>query len=159
MKGEKNSFFCLIFQMSQKLLFCKKNFNLKKSLKNCFIILIACSFPGKCYFPNHTYLCFSGELYLSNCGLKLDTILNLPLHNKHSWKVVTWFGFSSIMFSVTVSLNTVGRSLHGSAETNLTSIHEDTGSSPSSLSGLRIWRCRELWCRLQTQLGSFITVA
>ena len=26
--------------------------------------------------------------------------------------------------------------------------------SLASLSGLRIWRCRELWCRLQTWLGS-----
>ena len=27
------------------------------------------------------------------------------------------------------------------------------------LSGLRIWHCRELWCRLQTRLGSCIAVA
>ena len=27
------------------------------------------------------------------------------------------------------------------------------------LRGLRIWRCRELWCRLQTWLGSCIAVA
>ena len=27
------------------------------------------------------------------------------------------------------------------------------------LSGLRIWHCRELWCRLQIWLGSCITVA
>ena len=26
-------------------------------------------------------------------------------------------------------------------------------------SGLRIWRCRELWCRLQTQLASCIALA
>ena len=26
-------------------------------------------------------------------------------------------------------------------------------------SGLRIWRCRELWCRLQTGLGSHVVVA
>ena len=36
--------------------------------------------------------------------------------------------------------------LSGSVETNLTSIHEDTGSV-SGLSELRIWRCHELWCR------------
>ena len=29
----------------------------------------------------------------------------------------------------------------------------------ASLSGLRIWRCHELWCRSQTQLGSHVTVA
>ena len=27
------------------------------------------------------------------------------------------------------------------------------------LSGLRIWHCRELWCKVQTQLGSGIAVA
>ena len=28
----------------------------------------------------------------------------------------------------------------------------------ASLSGLRIWRCRELWFRLQTWLGSGVAV-
>ena len=32
-------------------------------------------------------------------------------------------------------------------------------SSPASLSGLRIQRCPELWCRSQTQLGSGVAVA
>ena len=27
------------------------------------------------------------------------------------------------------------------------------------LSGLRIWHCHELWCRLQTRLGSCVAVA
>ena len=31
--------------------------------------------------------------------------------------------------------------------------------SPDSLSGWRIWRCRELWCRSQMWLGSSISVA
>ena len=31
--------------------------------------------------------------------------------------------------------------------------------SLASLSGLRMWRCRELWCRPQTQLGSGVAVA
>lgn len=39
--------------------------------------------------------------------------------------------------------------------TNPASIHEDAGS----LSGLRIWHCRELWCRSQTQLGPGVAVA
>ena len=39
---------------------------------------------------------------------------------------------------------------------NLTSIHEDT---LASLSGLRIWGCLELWCRLQIPLGFCIAVA
>ena len=30
--------------------------------------------------------------------------------------------------------------------------------SLASLSGLRIQRCRELWCRLQTRLGSGVAV-
>ena len=31
--------------------------------------------------------------------------------------------------------------------------------SLASLSGLRIWRCHELWCRSQTEPGSGITMA
>ena len=31
--------------------------------------------------------------------------------------------------------------------------------SPASLCGLRIWRCRELLCRLKMQLGSHVAVA
>ena len=31
--------------------------------------------------------------------------------------------------------------------------------SPALLSGLKIWRCHELWCRSQTQLGSHVAVA
>ena len=30
--------------------------------------------------------------------------------------------------------------------------------SQTSLSGLRIWRCHELWCRSQTQLGTHFAV-
>ena len=48
---------------------------------------------------------------------------------------------------------TRGSSYCGIAEMNLTSIHE------ASLSGLGIWHCHELWCRLQTQLGSPVAVA
>ena len=42
---------------------------------------------------------------------------------------------------------------------NPTSIHEVLGSvirSLASLSGLRIWRCREMWHRLQMQLDLVI---
>ena len=42
---------------------------------------------------------------------------------------------------------------------NSTSIHEDAGLIPASLSGLRICCCRELWCRSPTRLGSCIAVA
>ena len=52
-----------------------------------------------------------------------------------------------------------GSSRRGSVQTNLTSIHEDAGSNPASLSGLRIQHCCELWCRSQMQRGSHIAVA
>ena len=42
---------------------------------------------------------------------------------------------------------------------NPTSIHEDTVGSLGLLSGLRIQRCRELWCRSQRRLGSGVAVA
>ena len=42
---------------------------------------------------------------------------------------------------------------------NPTSFHEDSGSILASLRGLRIRRCRELWGRAQTQLGSCVAVA
>ena len=51
-------------------------------------------------------------------------------------------------------------SRHGSGETNLTSIHEDTGSSPSltQWAKQRIWHCHELWYRSQKGLGSDVAV-
>ena len=42
--------------------------------------------------------------------------------------------------------------------TYLVSMRMQVGSL-ASLSGLRIWHCRELQCRLQTQLGSGVVVA
>ena len=39
---------------------------------------------------------------------------------------------------------------------NPTSIHEDTGSIPSLAQWLRIWSCRELWCKSKTRLESRI---
>ena len=43
--------------------------------------------------------------------------------------------------------------------TNLTRNHEDLGLIPGLLSGLRIWRCCELWCRSQTWLRSCVVMA
>jgi len=43
--------------------------------------------------------------------------------------------------------------------TNPTRKHEVAGSILALLSGLRIRRCHELWCRLQMRLGSRIAVA
>ena len=47
----------------------------------------------------------------------------------------------------------------GAAQTNLTSIHEDLVRSLAFLSGSRIQRCCELWCRSQMQLRSCVAVA
>ena len=43
--------------------------------------------------------------------------------------------------------------------TNSTSIHEDMGLIPGPVSGSRIQRCHELWCRLETHLRSRVAVA
>ena len=43
--------------------------------------------------------------------------------------------------------------------TNLTNILRVWVRSLTLLSGLRIWRCCELWCRLQIQLRSCIAMA
>ena len=50
-----------------------------------------------------------------------------------------------------------GSSRHGSMVTNLTSVHEVC--SLALFSGLRIQRCRELWCRSQMELRSGAAVA
>ena len=53
------------------------------------------------------------------------------------------------------NLNPHGSSRHGVAETNPTRNHEIS----ASLSGLRILRCHELWCRSQMRLRSGFAVA
>ena len=53
-----------------------------------------------------------------------------------------------------------GSSLCGSEVMNTSGIDEDTGLIPGlPLSVLRIQRCCELWCRLQTWPGSGIALA
>ena len=42
---------------------------------------------------------------------------------------------------------------------NRTSVQEGVGLSLALLSGLRIQRCPELWCRWQMRLGSGVAVA
>ena len=49
-------------------------------------------------------------------------------------------------------------SQRGSVETNLTSIHEDTGLTPALLSGLKIQCWPELWCRSPMWLESGVAV-
>ena len=48
---------------------------------------------------------------------------------------------------------------HGAAQTHPTLNREVAVLSLASLSGLRIRRCRELWCRWQMWLGSGVAVA
>ena len=52
-----------------------------------------------------------------------------------------------------------GSSLRGSAEINLTRVHEDAGLIPGLDCGLRIQCCHELWCRSRMWLGFHVAVA
>ena len=57
-------------------------------------------------------------------------------------------------------LKRTSRSSHcGPVETNLTRNHEVSGFDPGLATGLRIWRCYELWCKSQMRLRSCIAVA
>ena len=66
------------------------------------------------------------------------------------------FSFKIIIVRVSHKNKVLRSSRCGSGEENLTGIHEDTGLA---ISGLRIWHCCELWCRLQMWLRSHIAMA
>ena len=50
-------------------------------------------------------------------------------------------------------------SRHGTVELNTSRDHEVVVSIPGLASGLRIWHCRKLCCRVQTRLRSGVAVA
>ena len=77
---------------------------------------------------------------LGKCICLHFTWLNLPIRflmNCTSW----------VLFKKSWS------SRHGSGETNLTKSMRTQVRSPVSLSGLRIWHCRELRCRSHTDMA------
>ena len=58
-----------------------------------------------------------------------------------------------------MQISIFGSSHCGSAEMNLASIYEEAGLIPGLAQWGKVWRCHELWCRLQMQLGSVMAVA
>lgn len=90
-----------------------------------------------------------GFLTLSYENLEGNNNLKYFLENKNSIEQIS--GIKNSIYGVPVMAQRL---------TNLTSIHEDTGSILEALlSGLRIWHCCELWCSLQTWLGFCVAVA
>ena len=88
------------------------------------------------------YLAFSNAESEHYCYIKL--IVKFPIN-------------PLVMVFFTIVL--LGNSCCGSVEMNPTSIHEDVGLIPASLSGSRILHCGELWCSSQTQLGSHVATS
>ena len=87
------------------------------------------------FFPNFIVLARISDIRLKNSGETDIFALFLTLMRK------------------------LGGSSHcDTAEMNLTSIHEHAGLIRGLAQCIRIWHCRELWCRSQTWLRSLIAV-
>ena len=88
--------------------------------------------------------------------------MGIEFYQKLFLHLLRWYGFYysivNMLYHISwfVYTEKSGSSSSGSAETNLTSIHEVAGSI---LSELRIQCCPELWCRSQAWLRSQVAVA
>ena len=74
---------------------------------------------------------------------KQQTLCMLILYKPQFWIFTFTWSFKNSKY---------GSSRHGASEMNPTRNHEVWVWSLASLSGLRIFCCRELWCRLQMRL-------
>ena len=92
------------------------------------------------------------------CGLWRMELGEMPTEGR---QVKGFLGGTYKVLGIWIQKVRWGSSHCGSGVTNLTSIHKDTGSIPGliQVSGLRIQHCRELWCRSQRQLRSWVAVA
>ena len=75
------------------------------------------------------------------------------------WGVSKFRFYSPVFCVILLKMYFFESSCHSAAEMNLTRNQEVSGSIPGLARGLRIQCCCELWCRLQTQLGSGVSVA
>ena len=74
------------------------------------------------------------------------------------WIRKMWYIYTIEYYSA-IKKNKIGVPVMTQWLTNLTRNHEVAVRSLALLSGLMIQRCRELWCSLQTRLGSCVAVA